>query len=84
MRYLTYFTADNNRIDVTNDLLTGVEKIYYNGTMVSRKWSFFGSRHIFHITEGETDVTYEVAISIKPLLRIGFDLFRNGKALLLS
>lgn len=83
MRYLTFFTADRHRIDINNSWL-GEETIYYNGIMVSRKSSFFGSVHEFRITENNTEVQYVVHISLRWPFRIGFDIYRNGKALLLS
>jgi hypothetical protein len=84
MRYLTYFTAQDHRIDIRNGAFSGVEKIYYDGKLVSSKWSLFGSKHSFEIIEDNETVLYEVYFEYKMLSRIGFDIFRNGKALLIS
>ncbi|WP_118951944.1 hypothetical protein [Taibaiella helva] len=83
MRYLTYFTEDRHRLDITNSWL-GEEKIYYDGRLVSRNTSIFGSMHEFTVTEGEQETWYRIQIEYKWPLRIGFDIYRNGKALLLS
>lgn len=83
MRYLTYFTAHNNRLDIHNSWL-GTERIYYNGTLVSNRRSFFGFNHRFEVMENGKTVCYHIAISYKWPFRIGFDIYRNGLALLLS
>lgn len=83
MRYLTYFTEDRHRLDITNSWL-GEEKIYYDGLLVSRNTSIFGSMHEFIVTEGKQESCYRIQIEYKWPLRIGFDIYRNGKALLLS
>jgi len=83
MRYLTYFVNDHTRIDISNSLL-GTEKIYYNGELVSIKKSVLGCTHDFSVREDNEYISYRVSIEIKWPFRIGFDIFRNGKALLLS
>jgi len=83
MRYLTFFSHGRNRIDIRNSFL-GEERIYYNGEQVSRHSSIFGSTHEFDVTEDNELVRYTVNIEIKWPLRIGFDIYRNGTALLLS
>ena len=83
MRYLTYFTTDNQRIDINNSWL-GEEKIYHNGKLVSNQQSIFGSRHSFSVLENDVPVEYQINIAYKWPIRIGFDIYRNGRALLLS
>lgn len=83
MRYLTYFTQDHHRIDINNSWL-GEEKIYYDGQLVSRRSSILGSMHEFQVTENDEVTDYQINIEYRWPLRIGFDIFRNGKALLLS
>ena len=83
MRYLTYFTGDHHRIDITNSWL-GDEKIYYDGDLVSRRTSVFGSTHEFWVRENNEQVRYLIHISFRWPFRIGFDIYREGKALLLS
>lgn len=83
MRYLTCFTPDRHRIDITNSWL-GEEKIYYDGDLVSRHYSIFGSLHVFSVQEHKENIRYEIHVSLRWPFRIGFDIFRDGKALLLS
>lgn len=83
MKYLTYFTTDNHRIDINNNWL-GEEKIYHNGKLVSSQQSIFGSRHSFSVQENDKTADYQIDIAYKWPLRIGFDIYRNGRALLLS
>jgi hypothetical protein len=83
MRYLTYHTADRNRIDIRNSFL-GEESIYYNGKIVSKKTSLFGSLHEFRVIENDEKATYRINIEYRWPLRIGFDIYRNGRALLVS
>ena len=83
MRYLTYYTYDRHRIDINNSWL-GEERIYYDGELVSKKTSLFGSVHEFWVSENKEEIHYRINIEFKWPLRIGFDIFRNGKALLLS
>ena len=83
MRYLTYFVNDHTRLDISNTML-GEEKIYYNGALVSRKKGFPGHTHNFSVWEDNKETSYRVITEIKWPFRIGFDIFRNGKALLLS
>jgi hypothetical protein len=83
MRYLTYYTPERHRIDINNSWL-GEEKIFYDGELVSSQTSIFGSVHEFRVTENSEETDYRINIELKWPLRIGFDIFRNGKALLLS
>jgi len=39
-----------------------VERVYYDGRLVSSKVSFAGTTHIFSVKEGEEHVQYEVEI----------------------
>lgn len=83
MRYLTYFVNDHTRIDISNSWLRG-EKIFYNGELVSEGKSILGHTHDFSVREDNEEVSYKVHIEIKWPFRTGFDIFRNGRALLLS
>lgn len=83
MRHLTYYTAERHRIDIDNSWL-GEEKIFYDGKLMSRHTSIFGSVHEFSVSENNEEIYYRVNIELKWPLRISFDIFRNGKALLLS
>ncbi|PSK88864.1 hypothetical protein [Taibaiella chishuiensis] len=83
MRYLTYFTTDNQRIDIKSNWL-GEEKIYHNGKLVSSQQSILGSYHSFSVIEHDEPADYQVRIGIRWPARMGFDIYRNGRALLLS
>jgi hypothetical protein len=82
-RVLTVFTATEQRIDIYNSLL-GTETIYYNGKVVSKKNSILGERHNFAITTATETKNYVVNIAYRWPMRIGFDVFENGKAIVLS
>lgn len=64
-------------------MLSGKETIFYNGNLVSSKYTLFGTKHNFVVLENDHDTEYVIVIGFKNLLRIGFDIFRDGKALLL-
>lgn len=83
MRYCTYFTARNERIDITNSAM-GTERIYYNGELVSEAWSFWGSDHNFEVIEEGRPVRYTIIVSVRMPLRIAFDIYRDGMPVLLS
>ena len=82
MRYLTYYTQDKHRIDIFNTWL-GKEDIYHDGQLVSSKRSLWGARHEFEVKEGPSSARYQVNISLRFPQLIGFDIYRNGNALLL-
>jgi hypothetical protein len=82
-KVLTVFTAAEQRIDIYNSWL-GTETIYYNGEMVSKKNSIFGEQHHFAITTKNETKHYLVNIAYRWPMRIGFDVFENGKAIVLS
>jgi hypothetical protein len=82
-RVLTVFTATEQRIDIYNSWL-GTETIFYNGTEVSKKNSIFGKQHHFAIQQQNQTINYMVNIGFRWPMRIGFDVFENGKAIVLS
>jgi hypothetical protein len=82
-RCLTYFTDSKDRIDVYNTFY-GKETVYYNGNLVSDKLSILGAKHRFIIEDASRRNIFEVHIAIKWPLRVGFDIFVNGQAVLLS
>ncbi|WP_156180531.1 hypothetical protein [Rufibacter radiotolerans] len=83
MNLLTLNLADNIKIEVDNTY-SGVETIKYNGEVVSEKRSLSGENHQFEREENGKKVKYEVKISIKGLSRIGIDIYRNDKVILIS
>jgi hypothetical protein len=82
-RVLTVFTATEQRIDIYNSWL-GTETIYYNGELVSKKNSILGEQHHFAILHQNQTNNYLVNIGYRWPMRIGFDVFENGKAIVLS
>lgn len=83
MKYLTLHVNDNAVIEIENSLI-GKETILYNGAVMSEFSSVLGGTHRFEVSENGETVRYEVRISIKPLLRVGIDIYRNDKIVLLS
>jgi hypothetical protein len=83
MKYLTLHVNDDAVIEIENSLM-GKETILYNGEVVSEFSSVLGGTHRFEVIEKGETVRYEVRVSIKALLRVGFDIYRNDKILLLS
>ncbi|WP_181307108.1 hypothetical protein [Rufibacter sp. XAAS-G3-1] len=83
MNVLTLHLSDSVKIEVDNSF-TGLETIKYNGEIVSEKKSLLGENHRFEREENGETAQYEVRISIKHLTRVGIDIYRNNKVLLLS
>ncbi|ALJ00118.1 hypothetical protein [Rufibacter tibetensis] len=83
MNVLTLNLSDAVKIEVDNSY-TGVETIKYNGEIVSEKKSLLGENHTFEREEQGELAKYEVRISIKHFSRVGIDIYRNNKVLLLS
>jgi hypothetical protein len=83
MRYLTLHVNDNAVIDIENSIM-GKETILYNGEVMSEFSSVLGGTHRFEVLEAGETVRYEVRVSIKAMLRVGIDIYRNDKILLLS
>ena len=80
-RYLSLMLEDV-QLELFNNFW-GRETVTYNGEIVSQINSIFGGRHKFDVQEKGENVNYEVRISFRNL-RIGFDIYRNNKTLLLS
>ncbi|GGK85214.1 hypothetical protein ACD591_19975 [Rufibacter glacialis] len=83
MNVLTLHISDTAKIEVDNSF-NGKETIKYNGEIVSEKKSLLGENHTFTCEENGERITYEVRISIKNLTRVGIDIYRNNKVVLLS
>ncbi|GAB2540512.1 hypothetical protein [Rufibacter soli] len=82
MNLLTLNLTDNIKIEVDNTY-SGVETVKYNGEVVSEKRSLAGENHLFERDENGETVHYEVRISIKRLSRIGIDIYRDNKMILM-
>lgn len=48
----------DTRIEFDNNMWTGHENIYVNGKLVSRKFSFFGTDHVFDVEEDGELIEY--------------------------
>ena len=59
MRVVLFIIGDTH-IQFDNDMMTGHENIYVNGKLVSRKFSWFGTDHIFEVFEDGEWVEYIV------------------------
>jgi len=66
-------------IEFHNNMWTGHESIYVNGKLVSKKWSFFGTNHLFQVEEEEGWVDYVLTTGIG-LMGVTTSLNRNGIA----
>ena len=72
-------------IEISNSMLTGVEKVKINGTAVSSKFSWFGGTHHFTLRDAATggQDNWRIRIGFTAWGSIGADIFRNN-ALLFS
>lgn len=82
-RYITFFTSNENRIDIYNSLF-GRKYIYCDGKLVSKKFSMLGSTHSFVINAAKHKNNYLINIKVKWPYNIGLEIFENGKAIILS
>ena len=83
IKYLTLNLNDNVRIEVENSI-TGKETVLYNGEVVSEMSSVFGWTHMFERDENGEKARYEIRVSIKAMMRVGIDIYRNDKVILLN
>jgi len=78
MKLITIHLGDK-KIEVQNSFW-GIETIRVNDELVSSKFSFFGTNHIFKQIENSEEILYEVKI------RTGFgpvvDIYRQGNPIL--
>ena len=83
MRYLTLNINKNVKIDIDNSIW-GKETISYNGEVVSKKTSIFGSVHNFEKQENSEVAKYEVKIGLSIFKGVTFNIFRNNEVILLN
>ncbi|RYZ51859.1 MAG: hypothetical protein EOP49_10820 [Sphingobacteriales bacterium] len=83
MKYLTLNLNDNVRLEVDNSW-NGKETVWYNGEVVSEQKTFWGGTHKFEKMEDGEMARYEVRVSIKAMMRVGIDIYRNDKVVLLN
>lgn len=78
--YIFSFRDGDNEIEAQGSAITGKEKVYFNGDIVSEKWNWsFTSRHQFMVGEN----SYRVTFGITSYLRGGVEcsLHKNGRKL---
>jgi hypothetical protein len=54
-----------HKIEIKEESITGVEKVFYDGREVSSKRSMLGTTHVFSVHEDGQNVQYEVEIGVK-------------------
>jgi len=60
--------------DIRVDNRLGIQHIYANGNLVSKKFAWFGAKHEFMVMEDGTEVSYIIHLRGNT----GLDVFRNG------
>ncbi len=80
-RYFSLF-SEENQIELFNSMW-GTETVKYNGEVVSKETTMWGTTHRFHVDESGEEIEYEVDVYFKGF-RVAYDVYRNGVALLLS
>ena len=72
------FHIHGNTIEFKNTFW-GVEKIYYNGRLMAKRYSTLGTVHFFEVQENEEWVEYEVETYADWSGNIACKVYRNGK-----
>lgn len=71
--------VNGNKIEMDFvSLFSGKETVYYNGEVVSRKNSIFGTVHTFRVKENDADVQYDIQTGFS-FVRPGVVIKRNGE-----
>lgn len=68
---------DDNVIEFHNSW-AGVETVYLNGQVVSKKSSFWGTSHYFESKSGEEQVRYILTSKVDSGMQVKLDLIKNG------
>lgn len=82
MRYLTLNITADQILSIDNSMM-GVETIYMNEEVVSKKFSFWGAKHMFSREENGKHADYEVEIGLS-FVGIGYNIHRNGESIMMS
>lgn len=82
MRYLMLNISKGQILSIDNSM-TGVESVYMNDDLVSKKFSFLGAKHTFSREENGENIDYEVKIGLN-FTGIGYNIYRDGDPVLLS
>ena len=70
-------------VEMTNNPLTGMETVKYDGVIKSKAFTFAGRSHMFTVDEEEETVTYEVEFR-SGFFSMHFTVRRNGVAVFTS
>jgi len=62
MKTLNY---NGHTIEAPGSTLSGMERVRYNGELVSSKWSILGAEHTFEAVEDGSQVEYLVSIGTR-------------------
>ncbi len=54
--------SDGNKVEVKS---YGTEKVFYNGELVSKKFSMLGSTHTFNADENNRSIQYDIQIGTR-------------------
>jgi len=72
---------NGNKIVIKLSHFFGMEKILFNGEIVSQKKTFWGGLHSFQVKENGTDTQYEIKIGISFPIGARIVISRNGEIL---
>ncbi len=75
------FEINGNKIEIKLSHFSGMEKIYYNGEIVSQKRTFWGGIHLFKIKENGVDAQYEIKVGLGFLTGAAIVISRDGAIL---
>ncbi|MDP8208201.1 MAG: hypothetical protein P9L92_16160 [Candidatus Electryonea clarkiae] len=64
-----------------NNGLTGTERVFHDGNLLSKKWAFLSSGHEFEVQEDGEKVNYQIQIGMSlllmPAMRVLFNVNYN-------
>lgn len=84
MRLLSLLVG-NDMIEVHVCWWSGKEKVYWNGTEVSSKWHFLGSRHFFTVDAPDGSGIDKIRVKTSyGMMGYQYDVFYNDQCLLAS
>ena len=72
---------NGNTIQAPGSTLTGMERVYHNGVLVSSKRSILGARHQFSVDESGESALYDVRIGTRWTGFASCTIRRNGELL---
>jgi seryl-tRNA synthetase len=73
--YWFFFDIEGHQI-AANGVMSGKESVYVNDELVSKKWSFFGTKHYFKINNTDYLIDFEMASQFRG--EVQCRLFKEG------